>query len=187
MGRWGVMFKVDDINLIILIFKTARVARLVPPTKVVDLSARINLSWFMVLTPCFYWKLFLERREGAKRVNKDIATKKKSNGVRHSWGGLEIATMAAIKAMTEKEREMKEKGNIAYAGYKAKKWAENSKWKDMIIVNYVVHQYIPSVRCYVPSNHSLIPFMPLELIFQYSSFIIKLCVFYGSSQILTLN
>jgi hypothetical protein len=122
-------FKRNDVAYIILIFKTARVARLVPATTVVNLSASLNLYWYLVrLTPCFYWRVFLRRREDANRVNKEIKVNKNSSMIRSSWGGLEIATMATIKAMSDKEENnAKERGKIAYAGYKIKKWSEHSK------------------------------------------------------------
>jgi len=116
--------RTQDYGLVFLIFKTARVARLVPPTKVVDLSKRINLFWYLTrLTPCFYWKLFLERRAGAKRV------KKNPTMIHRSWGSLEIAALATLGARKEKKKNMKQRGKVAYAGYTIKKWAETSELK----------------------------------------------------------
>ena len=129
MSYYNGFFKRNDIAFTILIFKTARVARLVPATTVVNLSASLNLYWYLIrLTPCFYWRVFLRRREDANRVNKEIKVNKNSSMIRSSWGGLEIATMATIKAMSDKEeKKVKERGKIVYAGYKLKKWTEHSK------------------------------------------------------------
>ena len=126
---FGSFIKRNDIAFIILIFKTARVARLVPATTVVNLSASLNLYWYLIrLTPCFYWRVFLRRREDANRANKEIKVNKNSSMIRSSWGGLEIATMATIKAMSDREeKKVKERGKIAYAGYKLRKWSEHSK------------------------------------------------------------
>jgi hypothetical protein len=129
MKNYEGYFKRNDIAFTILIFKTARVVRLVPATTVVNLSASLNLYWYLIrLTPCFYWRVFLRRREDANRVNKEIKGNKNSSMIRSSLGGLEIATMATILAIADKEEsKAKERGKIAYAGYKFKKWSEHSK------------------------------------------------------------
>lgn len=121
-------FKRSDIPSIILILKTARVARLAPATTVVNLSARLNLYWYLVrLTPCFCWRGYLKRREDANRVNKDRKVTSNLRKKQPSWGGLEIATRACIQATSEKEKKMKEKGKIVYVRYKLEKWLEHSK------------------------------------------------------------
>ena len=73
-------------------------------------------------------------------MNKDIKVKKNSSITRSSWGGLEIATRATMKAMAEKEKKKKEEGNFIYAGYMLKKWSENGKLKDTMLqfdVSYI--------------------------------------------------
>ena len=65
--------------------------------------------------------------------------KKNTSMPRPSWGGLETATIATMKAMKEKERKMKEKGKVVYVGYMLQKLAENSKLNDTMLVFDVLH------------------------------------------------
>ena len=116
----------SSFSVLMLILKTPRVARLIPPMKVVDLAARINLHWYLVrLTPTFYWNLSQRRR----RMNKE-AEVKKDMAARPSGGGLLIATIATLKAMKEREDKIKEEGKLVYGMYLLKKWAENSEFKE---------------------------------------------------------
>ena len=115
-------------NLLIVIFKTLRVARLVPPNRVVDISSRINLYWYLKrLSPSFYWELYHKQRRiyrEAKVKNSNIAT---------SGGGLLRATVAALKARKEKEKKMKERGKLVYAGYTTRKWVGRGKLVGMML------------------------------------------------------
>jgi class 3 adenylate cyclase len=114
----------QNFNFFVLIFKTLRVARLVPSTKVVALSERINLYWYVErITPSFWWNKYQERRERARRIKEEMEAGKKSDLVRRgSWGGLEIAALAAVKARAEEERRIKETDNC---GHRCWYWLKN--------------------------------------------------------------
>jgi class 3 adenylate cyclase len=113
----------QNINFIVLILKTARVARLVPSTKVVALSERINLYWYIErIIPVFWWNKYRERQERAQRAKDNIEGRKGSKLVRRSsWGGLEIAALAAVKAKADEERRVKDSRNY---GYKICSWCK---------------------------------------------------------------
>lgn len=114
-----------NFNFMILIAKAARVARLIPSTKVVALSERINLYWYIErLTPNFWWNKYRESQERAHRMKENVESRKGSKLVRRaSWGGLEVAALAAVKAKAEEERKMKENRNY---GYKIWSWCKDS-------------------------------------------------------------
>jgi len=121
MKNFNGYIKRSNVPSIILILKTARVARLAPATTVVNLSAKLNLYWYLMrLTPCFCWRAYLKRREDSNRVNKELKVTNNLSKKRPSWG----ATRAYIQATSEREKKMKEKGKIVYVRYKLGKWLE---------------------------------------------------------------
>ncbi|KAL3916282.1 MAG: hypothetical protein SGILL_005246 [Bacillariaceae sp.] len=137
----------QNFNFIVLIFKTARVARLIPSTKVVALSQRVNLYWYVErLTPGFWWNKYQERRERAQRMKEEMEAGKRSNLVRRaSWGGLELAAVAAVKARADEERRMRETNNYAY---KCMYWIKNGLRKIGILpnANAELHRHIAATK-----------------------------------------
>jgi class 3 adenylate cyclase len=77
---------------------------LIPSSTVVELSSRINFYWYYErLNPTWYWHRFLEKREQLRRMAKENETNIGPHGVRRiSWGGVEIAALAAVKAKARK-------------------------------------------------------------------------------------
>jgi hypothetical protein len=117
VGSWALK---DNFNYFVMIFKTARVARLVPSTRVVAISTRINMYWYVErLTPTFYWRGWKENREQARRMNEEIDLKRSSSNLarRASWGGLDIAALAAVKVMGGEERREKERHNPVHRAW----------------------------------------------------------------------
>ncbi len=104
----------NNINYVVMVFKAARVARLVPSTRVVAISNRFNMYWYIErLTPSFYWKGWKENREQARRMRKELDAKRGSSTLarRTSWRGLEIAALAAVKVRAGEEKSEKERRN----------------------------------------------------------------------------
>jgi hypothetical protein len=111
-----------------LILKTTRVARLVPPLKVVDASTKINLQWYFErLNPTFYWKLIRQRRP----LNRGATIHRDSTMAASSGGGLLQATVATLRARKEKEKKLRERGMLIYVGYELRKWARSSKFETL--------------------------------------------------------
>ena len=108
----------------ILILKMARVARLVPSTKVLEVWGRLNFDWFLVhLSPSFLLNAFYERR----LINEETKKRRKSSFARLNFYDLSIATLARSRVMAEKEKEMKERGKLAHADYVLRKWLTSCK------------------------------------------------------------
>jgi hypothetical protein len=109
-----------NFSFVILVFKTARVARLVPSTRVVAISNRINAYWYLRhLTPSFYWKEWREHRERVRRMRDDREARSFSSnlgGRQSSWPtDLDIAALAAVKTMADEEKEKMERTwNLRY-------------------------------------------------------------------------
>ncbi|KAG7368756.1 adenylate cyclase [Nitzschia inconspicua] len=121
-----------NINFILVIFKAARVARLVPSTKVVALSERMNIYWYFErITPCYWWNKFRERRERAQRIKENSEGRKGSKRLRrNSWGGLEIAALAVAKATADEDRKVTESFN---SGFRMWAWCSNCfRWIGML-------------------------------------------------------
>lgn len=98
-----------DFDSLVLVCKAARVARLIPSTKVVEISSKINFYWYIErMSPWWYYAKFREHQEAAKKEK--LLEPKQGAGLsrRGSWGGLEIAALAKVKAMAD-ERRKKEK------------------------------------------------------------------------------
>jgi len=101
--------EVRDFDSLVLVCKAARVARLIPSTKVVEISSRINFYWYIErLNPLWYYNKLREQQEAAEKEK--LLEPKQGAGLsrRASWGGLEIAALAKVKAMAD-ERRKKEK------------------------------------------------------------------------------
>jgi class 3 adenylate cyclase len=60
----------------------------------------MNFYWYWEhLTPTWYWHKFIEKREQVRRIAEENETTDGPHGAkRMSWGGLEIAALAAVKA-----------------------------------------------------------------------------------------
>jgi class 3 adenylate cyclase len=112
----------QNFNFIVLILKAARVARLIPSTKVVALSEKINLYWYMKrMTPRFWWNSYRKLKERVRRMKENNEDSKGRKLMRRSsWGGIEIAAMAALKL--EEEKRMKESRNF---WYKIRTWGRH--------------------------------------------------------------
>jgi hypothetical protein len=88
--------------------KAARVARLIPSTKVVEITSRANFYWYVErLNPFWYLAQFQKTREASKMA---MIESSQSSGLmkRTNWGGVEIAALAKVKALAD-ERMKKEK------------------------------------------------------------------------------
>ena len=88
-----------NFHMVILVLKCARVARLLPSATVLEISNSANFYWYVErLNPIWHCKKIRDRRQQAKRLKEDMEAKKNSGLVRRgSWGGLEIAALAAVK------------------------------------------------------------------------------------------
>jgi class 3 adenylate cyclase len=126
-----------DLDLLIVILKTARVARLIPSSTVVELSSRINFYWYYErLCPTWYWHKFLEKREQVRRMTEENTTNGLHGVRRISWGGLELAALAAVKAKAREAQIKKQlKGNpfkrAMRKGMKAFGLLPNSKYVEL--------------------------------------------------------
>ena len=114
------------LDFMIVIFKALRVATLIPPNMVVDISTRMKLHWYLKrLSPmfCFREQRHIRTREG-KVKNLNMAT---------SGGGLLKATVALMQKMKEEEEKKKERGKLVYAGYILKKGVDRGKLRDLVV------------------------------------------------------
>lgn len=103
-GIYPVEFRGFD--SLVLVCKAARVARLIPSTKVVEISSRVNFYWYIErMNPWWYYVQFREQQAAAKREK--LFEPKQGTGLsrRASWGGLEIAALAKVKAMAGERRK----------------------------------------------------------------------------------
>ena len=109
-----------------LVFKTARVARLIPPSAVVEISSKINFYWYVErISPSWYWRKYRERVERAQREKQELEARSGAHLLkRASWGGLEIAALAAVKALA-RQREMEREENKRSFGLR--KWTKKAK------------------------------------------------------------
>jgi class 3 adenylate cyclase len=114
----------QNFNFVVLVFKAARVARLIPSTRVVAISEKINFYWYLKrMTPDFWWNSYRELKERTYRIKENNARTKGIKLVRRaSFGGLEIAAMADLKAKADEESRMKESRNL---GYKIRNWCRH--------------------------------------------------------------
>lgn len=89
-------------------------ARLVPSTQVVEISSRINFYWYIEhANPFWYYRQYRRKIDQAKE---EMMQPKRSSDLnkRGSWGGLEIAALAKVKAMADERKKMeKEVGFFA--------------------------------------------------------------------------
>ncbi len=94
-----------NFDSLILVCKAARVARLIPSTKVVEISSRVNFYWYVErLSPWWYYTKYREHQEAANMEK--LEPKQASVLARRGlWGGLEIATLAKVKAMVDEHRK----------------------------------------------------------------------------------
>lgn len=114
----------NNFNFIFIVIKAARVARLVPSTRVVAISTRINLYWYIErLLPTFYWRGWKKNREQARRMKDDTEAKRSpSNRVRRaSWGGLDIVAISSVKRLAGEKRKEKERQNPVYRAWEGGK------------------------------------------------------------------
>lgn len=98
-----------SIESLVLVCKAARVARLIPSTRVVEVSSRVNFYWYAErLNPLWYYERIRKKQQEVQK--RKMMEPSKGTGLmkRASWGGLEIAALAKVKAMAD-ERRKKEK------------------------------------------------------------------------------
>eukprot|EP00934_Nitzschia_sp_Nitz4_P004902 Nitzschia sp. Nitz4//scaffold133_size116822//8420//11773//NITZ4_003791-RA/size116822-processed-gene-0.48-mRNA-1//-1//CDS//3329535348//4892//frame0 len=107
----------DNFEALVLVCKVARVARLIPATKVVEISHRIHFYWYVQrLNPLWYWARFLDCRAQAAKRQEDAKTTTGGRGIQSkkmNWGGLEMAALAKVKAMADERRKMEENSGFA--------------------------------------------------------------------------
>ena len=104
-----------EIDLLVTIARTFRVARFVRSRSVVKTSSRINWYWFFhnsyLFSPRWWWKALREQRKQAKAdtsgVDRQDAARFRRGSVadkqRPSWGVLQLGILAALKAQAEAE------------------------------------------------------------------------------------
>ena len=102
-----------EIDLLVTIARTFRVARFVRSRSVVKTSSRINWYWFFhnsyLFSPRWWWKALREQRKQAKAdtsgVDRQDAARFRRGSVadkqRPSWGVLQLGILAALKAQAE--------------------------------------------------------------------------------------
>ena len=107
-----------------MIFKTARVARLLPPEKVLNIVDRINAVWNNIRVSSYgCWNQFCNKL----RRNKEPKEKKNSSTAHRSK---EIKRVAR-RAIKEEEKKIKEKGELVYAKYLLRQWTEQGMLRKM--------------------------------------------------------
>jgi class 3 adenylate cyclase len=73
-------------DLLVLVLKTARIARLIPSSTVVDISYKINCYWyFQRLKPVWHWKNLKEQRQERRSQQQRVAE------------GIDVASAAKLK------------------------------------------------------------------------------------------
>lgn len=104
-----------NIDALVLLCKAARVARLIPATRVVEISSHIDFYWYIQrLNPFWYYERILEQRKATKKVEQNLEPKRGSPLVRRaSWGGLEISALAKVKALADERRKLEEQRGFA--------------------------------------------------------------------------
>ena len=98
-----------DLDSLILVCKAARVARLFPCTKVVQISSQVNFLWYFErLNPFWYYSRFQRYRDAAK---KEMSQPQKGPGLmrRVSWGVVELAALAKVRALADERQKTKMK------------------------------------------------------------------------------
>jgi class 3 adenylate cyclase len=90
-----------DRSLLLVIAKTARVARMIKSSTVVEISSKVNFYWYFErLTPSWYYQKYLEKREKARRLAEENDAGRKKT----SWSALELAAIAAVKQKAQEEK-----------------------------------------------------------------------------------
>lgn len=107
MDDFNPIFPVEFGNLdsLVLVCKAARVARLIPSTKVVEISSRVNFYWYVErLNPWWYFSRF---REHQKATKLEMLQPKQASVLARKglWAGLEFSTLAKVKAMADEYRK----------------------------------------------------------------------------------
>ena len=111
-----------ELNLLIIIARTARVARFVRNPALVNACSKVNWYWLFHnsyrFNPVWYWNMCRERRRQAHLASMGVdggeagqfnKPNTKRAPKRSSWGVLQIGVLAAVKAQAEAEaREAKE-------------------------------------------------------------------------------
>jgi class 3 adenylate cyclase len=108
-----------EIQLLVTIGRTARVARFIRASTVVKTSSKVNWYWlYQRMNPLWHWTNYRQskssRQKSSHSLDVDGATselgykpRETKNGVRGSWGGVQLGVMAAVKkAQWEEERKL---------------------------------------------------------------------------------
>ena len=101
--------QLQHLDSLILVCKAARVARLFPCTKVVQISSQVNVLWYLErLNPFWHYSRFRRERDAAK---KEMSQPQKVPGLmrRASWGVVELAALAKVRALADVRRKTEEK------------------------------------------------------------------------------
>lgn len=110
-----------QVDLLVTIARTARVARFIRASAVVKTSCKIN--WYSVLQrfdPMWYWQKFRRSRQPEQPQSESTVStfserdsKKRSQLIRRSsWGMLSIGALAAVKAQRQAEQQRTKKEKI---------------------------------------------------------------------------
>jgi len=101
--------EVRNLDCFIVVCKAARVARLIPSTKVVELSSRVNFYWYIErLNPLWYCARARQHRKAQRKVlRQPQESPGLTGGIRRgaSWGEVDIAALAKVKAMAGERRK----------------------------------------------------------------------------------
>jgi class 3 adenylate cyclase len=127
-----------EVDLLITIARTARVARFVRSREVAKFTSQINWYWLYHhshrINPLWHWNNFRERRRqahlatlrGGSEEPGHFTAKQKRAHKRTSWGVLQIGVLAAVKAQAEAEaREAKDAESSSSKGLRV---MDSVKW-----------------------------------------------------------